>query len=228
MTASLDTACREIDQLLVQCLIAWAEAIEGDVAGDQLIVVHAHYMETCTYLHDAREALEAAIRSLEAVAAWPGGKRSGEQPQPAAAKSVPVFINFNCGGDAAVKPGPDQPDTSGSSSRPDRPTRQQAPWRGNIRDWNRTVSTIPPRQQCSRHGDGCLCDQDRVVDSAASGPVHPSPDGGQHGHADEGEVQAGSTPAGTSQAELHQSDRSGSKEPTDGEKNKSTRSRRRG
>lgn len=228
MTASLDTACREIDQLLVRCLIAWAEAIEGDVTGDRLILVHTHYMQTCTYLYDAREALEAAIRSLETVAAWPGGKRSGELPQPAAAKSAPVFINFNCGSNPVVTPLPDQPDTSGSSSRPDRPTRPKAPWRGNIRDWNRTVSTIPPHQQCSSHGDGCLCDQDRVADSAASGLGHPSPYGGHHGHADEGEVQAGSTPAGASRAELHQSDRSGSKEPTDGEKNKSTRSRRRG
>lgn len=228
MTASLDTACREIDQLLVQCLIAWAEAIECDVTGDRLILVHTHYMETCTYLYDAREALEAAIRSLETVADWPDGGRSEGPAAPAVSKSAPVFINFNCGSNPVVTPLPDQPDTSGSSSRPDRPTRPQAPWRGNIRDWNRTVSTIPPHQQCSPHGHGCLCDQDCAADSAASGPVHPSPDGGQHGHADEGEVQAGSTPAGASQAELHQSDRSGSKEPTDGEKNTSNRSRRRG
>lgn len=236
MTASLDIACREIDQLLAQCMVAWADAIDREAAGDYLVLVHTRYLETCTCLYDARAALEAAIGSVNTVADWraPADRKPPGPPETRA--SAPVVINIGCCGTAGPQ-APVQPAAAGSSSRPDRPSRSPAPLRGTIRDWNRDILA---RAQHDPAEPGCICGQPGSNDV---GPAAAEPGGGglsgsgaegrspKASRRQENGEDGWSAAAGAMAASgpvQHQPDRAGSKELADGKETKPTRSRRRG
>jgi hypothetical protein len=140
MTVHLITAYREIDDLLLECLVNWAEVAEQVRGSFTEPEVHIEFAQRSIYLVEARASVEAALRALDGV---------NDQIASEAGVSIQVSDTANgrsqdhgqCG---CVDPG--FPVGAGhslpadvSSSRPDRPQRPQEHCRGQIRDWNRDI-----------------------------------------------------------------------------------------
>jgi hypothetical protein len=140
MTAHLITAYHEIDNLILECLVNWAEVAEQVRGSFTEPEVHIEFAQRSSYLVEARASVEAALRALEGI---------NDPIAPEAVASIRVGDTANgwsqkhgrCG---CVDPGfPGDANHSlpadVSSSRPDRPQRPQEHCRGQIRDWNRDI-----------------------------------------------------------------------------------------
>ncbi|MBO9419982.1 hypothetical protein J7481_10785 [Labrenzia sp. R4_2] len=140
MTAHLITAYREIDDLLLECLVNWAEVAEQVRGSFTEPEVHIEFAQRSTYLVEARVSVEAALRALEGIND-PIASEAVASIHASETANAWSQKNIQCG---CVDPGfPGDADHSlpadVSSSRPDRPQRPQEHCRGQIRDWNRDI-----------------------------------------------------------------------------------------
>ncbi|CTQ70965.1 hypothetical protein [Roseibium alexandrii] len=140
MTVHLITAYREIDDLLLECLVNWAEVAEQVRGSFTEPEVHIEFAQRSTYLVEARASVEAALRALDGVNNQIASE-AGASIQVSDAANGRSQDHGQCG---CVDPGfPVGADHSlpadVSSSRPDRPQRPQEHCRGQIRDWNRDI-----------------------------------------------------------------------------------------
>jgi hypothetical protein len=140
MTAHLITAYREIDDLLLECLVNWAEVAEQVRGSFTEPEVYIEFAQRSTYLVEARASVEAALRALEGIND-PIASEAGASIHTSETTNAWSQKNIQCG---CVDPGfPGDADHSlpadVSSSRPDRPQRPQEHCRGQIRDWNRDI-----------------------------------------------------------------------------------------
>ena len=140
MTVHLITAYREIDDLLLECLVNWAEVAEqvrGNITEPE---IHIEFAQRSTYLVEARASVEAALRALEGIND-PIASEAGDSIQVSETANERSQKHGQCG---CVDPGffsdtDHSLPADASSSRPDRPQRPQEHCRGQIRDWNRDV-----------------------------------------------------------------------------------------
>lgn len=220
MTAHLSNACREIDDLLLECLLTWTDETGRQREMAYMTPFHVHFVHRSNRLIEARSAIEAAMRALEMASA--DGAVAEERHSSAGLRSRPDHAADPCHRTSRKHHGSGQ-STRGdhSSSRPDRPQRPQATCRGQVRDWNRDILACRHDLPAWPGAAECGCSHDGAARTGSEQAVL-------------GDAEA---PGGTTfpqdeplerELDPHQRDEAFVKEPENGAQGKSTRSRKRG
>lgn len=222
MTAHLENACREIDDLLLECLLTWSGEVGLPDENVHLASIHGFYVERSSRLIEARSAIEMALRAL-----GPGteSRSEGNGRHPA---TLPRSKTSMHPGEAPVSrsehhSGHRSIHGDHSSSRPDRPQRPRAICRGEERDWNRDILACRPEPWGRSVAGSCGCSH-KLEERDPSGPETAA-------GRDDGFYEASSPPPDRlSEEDLdgQQSYEAFVKEPENGTQGKSTRSRKRG
>ncbi|MTI05677.1 hypothetical protein E1180_09120 [Roseibium denhamense] len=142
MRERLEYACRELDELLMQCLLTWSDAADRHRETPQYLHAHAQYMSVSSHLLRARAALTSASQTLVSgtVTTNTVSEDTSLTPSAAGPAPMPVQVHVTCHCVPGNGSGHCRNCSDITSGRPGRPERSdRSCGRGTGRDWNRTV-----------------------------------------------------------------------------------------